>query len=1537
MALLTALLVFAVPAILLSYSVDDSNFYDGLSDLSAFDASQSVNAALDSQGGLRLATDGTPTVSTWTSLGDFTGVGTGNGLYGQLTAAASGLTSASPDGMLSLQYMPLALDVDGTNPVFESVLATTTRTDSYEVQGPSVVKVAAGDYRMYYTGVAADGYRQRIFEATSTTGIQNSWAKIEGTGTGGCVLDLGGPGEFDEYGLVRPAVTYNASATPPFRMWYGALGKSSGTIGYAESEDGQHWVKHVDASGTPQPVVVPGRFGTADGYAVGEPSVTYDAMTKQYKMWYVGYPSEGVKGRGVGYATSSETTQNDHGAKWSKGGMVEVKGSDGNYSGGWFAPGAWTDATNGATPQWMIFAGKKGADQPYKLMTASSADGINWGYAGQLLDTGNPGMWDANNVFWASMLPDPLGGLYRIYYTGSGGSGDRTRNGIGYATSASGNNNATALGRIIAASSAGSRFDTNQSAQGTIWQDPNSGTLNMFYSGRSTLDLNWRIGVATSSVDPSSTTGGAAPWTRVDGTGDGVTKAVFVIGAPGSFDASGALSASIIAMDASSTSLAMLYEGVNAAGVSAIGSANTTSGALTSWVRNPTAVLTADASGFDATKVSHPSVIRTPDGLMMYYAGWDGADWEIGVATSTASVTSWNRLQSAVVTIGASGSIDVKGASDPVVAYDPSSEVPFRMWYTATADDDIPRVAYATSVDGYAWEKQGLAVIPSGDPWAFDEKGLRAASAWKNSSDNRWHVLYDGIDRGNYGNSAESPVLNWRRIAHASGTGEGYVVDGQGTYSLIPTGTPVPGYKYDFRDFSWDATMPGAASARLEVSFYPAYPGATDWSPYAPLDSDPKPMLPLFTEQVRWRVALGRGAGETSVTPTLDEMRVTWAPTDFCTTGTAISLPVGPSGGRYVESWTNLNITTDKVGGNYTAKVTVLDAEGRELIAAQDLANGVNTPIDLSGIEPGVTQIRVKFDLAGDGNETPYIKSWKVGYVSTNRAPVEGFQAFGTSTGTMVTWVNPEYDGYLSTRVLRSTVDFSTSPTPTVGQSVAWETSPTPGVAGQRESFEETSEAGQLVYYTAYTYDGTGWSPPARTLAVRRTPLTKLTAVAAGMGAKLAWTPVNASAITSPGTYAGITVAAREATLPMGPTGPGSRIVATDVKTGLATDASARPGINTYYAAYIHDVYRIGMAYYDCYSAPVTTMTVPLWEPVNGFDAMGYSTKAELSGRVPVSGPATYTLTIRRGGYTSVAISPTSGTSILTTTVAAGQEITRTVSSLTNLRSYWFTAFLTAKTSEGATLTSEPIFAVAVPRTARLSGMRATAGDRKVSLGWTRKTYVGTSTTYKYSYRGVRVIRGTGAYPRRVTDPTARLVVSGTTSLSSYTDTNVVNLNDYYYRGYAAVKATTKSGRIVTDYDYGYPSSAPVARPRYPVAVGVKPYSYSKYSSGYYYYPYSRGMLVTGTVTPDHAFFESTNATGYVTVYCDKWTYNSRTRRYYWKRVRTSTAYITRIGDLTEWRWAYKPSKGTYQFRAYFKGDSSHLSAYSSYKKVKIY
>lgn len=1160
------------------YSASDTQFYDGLSDLGAFEPSMSVGVALDPLNGLRLSTDGTQSVSQWSTTADFSGAGTSTSgpLVGQLTLDA---TAAGGDGALRLRTSPLALSFNSSAPVVApSFSPTSDRGDTYELHGPAVVKVGTGDYRMWYSGVAPDGYVQRIFEATSTNGT--AWSKVEGSATGGAVLDIGPESAFDEHGLVRPTVIYDASSTPPFKMFYGTLSDDAGYIGSAVSSDGVHWSKHEVSTGTAGPIVSPGLPGMADGYSVGEPSAIYDPVNKVFHMWYAAGPGPDVGGRQVGYATSTNTTADAFGQSWGKGGIVQMGGANGNWNGGWFSPGCWFEG--GATPYGMIFAGKKLGDQPYKLMnTNNTLDPTSWTFSGIYLN--GTGAWGGNNVYWASVLREGAGN-YKVYYTGNGGTGDLARNAVGLSTwNGGGGVSDYASNPVLKSGTPSSRFDANYTANGSAVRTIDaSGEPKwlMLYAGRAATDLQWRIGAAESTD--------LASWAKLDGTGDATRKAVFSTGGAGSFDASGALAPTLFSIDQTAGTLGVLYQAESAAGATTFGLATATAAAPLSWNRRASAVLAAGGS-WDAADIAHPSVVRVGATWRCYYAGSSAGVWSIGYATSNDLVTWSKQSQVLTASVSASSTFEAGGISDPVVTYEASGTPVFRMWYTAKDSAGVERICYATSSDGVSWTRHGLTICPSEDPYSFDEIGVRAGGAAYDASSSAWQVFYTGVDRGNAGISAGLKyTTNWQRVGRMYGGAPGYIGAGSGAYECVPTGTPAPGYQYEFRAFDWDAVAPTGTAARYWVSFYPAYvqPNGTPvdaWSKYFALDNTASaPYLPLTTQKVRWKVAFARDAANTSQTPELQAFRITWAPVHFAPTGTAVSIPVTAAEGRYIDSWQQLNVTASDISADSSVSVTILAEDGQELTSPTVLGNGGNT-VSLASLPLGLPSIRVRYDFSGDGQATAYIKNWSVDYTTTTRAPVSDLRGSGTPTSVVLSWVEPDYDGFLKTRVVRRPDTFALSASDPLA-TVVYEASATPGASIQTTD-TTASAPGTVYYYTAFTSDGAGWSPPAFAIGVPGSPLTNLAASATGVALRLTW--VNGTTSTVPASaWQGSRILRRNDASATTPTSPydASATVIADVKGRSYDDSSVVSGQTYRYGAWEHYAVTISGRTYHAYS-----------------------------------------------------------------------------------------------------------------------------------------------------------------------------------------------------------------------------------------------------------------------------------------------------------------------------------------------------------------
>jgi len=142
------------------------------------------------------------------------------------------------------------------------------------------------------------------------------------------------------------------------------------------------------------------------------------------------------------------------------------------------------------------------------------------------------------------------------------------------------------------------------------------------------------------------------------------------------------------------------------------------------------------SAAFDFLEARAGSVRREGARWWMWYTGWNGDDramgrgrsekvhFRIGAAVSADAVR-WTKRPGpseagAVLGLGPAGSLDAMAAGSPAVIRDGPS---LRMWYEAY-DGTTWRIAEATSTDGLAWTKAGVALEP-GRAGALDERGAR--------------------------------------------------------------------------------------------------------------------------------------------------------------------------------------------------------------------------------------------------------------------------------------------------------------------------------------------------------------------------------------------------------------------------------------------------------------------------------------------------------------------------------------------------------------------------------------------------------------------------------------------------------------------------------------------------------------------------------------------------------------------------------------------------------------------------------------------
>ena len=227
-----------------------------------------------------------------------------------------------------------------------------------------------------------------LFALTLTYGLwcgntfsQVNWIKYSGDP----VLPAGMYVEFDYLQAKQPSVLFDEGL---FKIWYVGKNKTNEQIGYAESQDGIHWIKKG-------PVLPLGQGGGFDAIHQNTPMVLKIGST--YHMWYGGY--DGMHWS-LGEAISSD------GMTWEKKGVILDRGEPGEF-----------DSHSVLSPYVMYrdyiyylwYGGFDGCN--WRIGFAKSYNGHSWVKEGVVLNIGpqekfdsqfitHPEVYFDNRTFW---------------------------------------------------------------------------------------------------------------------------------------------------------------------------------------------------------------------------------------------------------------------------------------------------------------------------------------------------------------------------------------------------------------------------------------------------------------------------------------------------------------------------------------------------------------------------------------------------------------------------------------------------------------------------------------------------------------------------------------------------------------------------------------------------------------------------------------------------------------------------------------------------------------------------------------------------------------------------------------------------------------------------------------------------------------------------------------------------------------------------------------------------------------------------------
>ena len=530
-----------------------------------------------------------------------------------------------------------------------------------------------------------------------------------------------------------------------YRLWYSGFNGNKTKIGFASSKDGINWRKSL------APVFTPG--DNWDRMGAGYPSVIKEGKT--YRMWYTGYDGRMLQ---IGYAYS------DDGLNWHRYKDIPVL-KTGN---GW-------DSTQAAYPcvikesngYRMYYVGYNNKEE--WIGVAVSKDGINWEKI-----SGNP-VIKGKGIISPWVVKD--GSAYRMWYSVYGDNGYE----IHFASSIDG----------IKWKRHGVQFKPDgmiKDIKGPMvimdngvykmWYEEFDGSKNRIAFAYSKDGYRWQRFEGHKAIDPGAKDGWdsfgvAGGWilkehgkyrmwySGHDGdtfrigyavSNDGINwqrfdkNPVFDKGNSGSWD-DVQVAYPFVMRDGDMYKMWYYGYGGSPKYPPSIGYAASYDGI--NWERyteNPV-LMTGDAGSWDDEMVAYPVIIKEGSVYKMWYGGSNKfGEWKIGYAESKDGIK-WTKLLSPVLIAGGKEEWDGYAVSYPMVV---SVEGGYFMWYTgvdANNNGGAMRIGAAFSEDGISWIKpKEEPLIDIGDNGEWNEASSFSPRVIKDG--NLWKIWFTGFDLG---------------------------------------------------------------------------------------------------------------------------------------------------------------------------------------------------------------------------------------------------------------------------------------------------------------------------------------------------------------------------------------------------------------------------------------------------------------------------------------------------------------------------------------------------------------------------------------------------------------------------------------------------------------------------------------------------------------------------------------------------------------------------------------------------------------------
>jgi predicted GH43/DUF377 family glycosyl hydrolase len=144
-------------------------------------------------------------------------------------------------------------------------------------------------------------------------------------------------------------------------------------------------------------------------------------------------------------------------------------------------------------------------------------------------------------------------------------------------------------------------------------------------------------------------------------------------------------------------------------------------------------------NAFDSNALFDPFVIKVGNELRLYYDGYNGSIWQTGVATSSDGMN-WTKYPGNPILTVRPGTWEAMGCNSAKVFNNGNQ---FVMLYTGHVSLTQAEVGLATSLDGYAWERNPLnPVLRRGPSGSWDQSSVRGTAAF--TGNGKYYLFYDG-------------------------------------------------------------------------------------------------------------------------------------------------------------------------------------------------------------------------------------------------------------------------------------------------------------------------------------------------------------------------------------------------------------------------------------------------------------------------------------------------------------------------------------------------------------------------------------------------------------------------------------------------------------------------------------------------------------------------------------------------------------------------------------------------------------------------